>query len=299
MYVSATHIVVSRVLVQERETSKEDRKLLHQVPIYFIFEALAGSKKYYSEMEKIRYVVIMSARKLWHYFEAHGVRVLTTQPLNDIFWNWDCSGRIEKWAMELSEHVVDFDKRSAIKSQVLANFITYLTEPSSYTEGIVIDTLWQVHYDRAWGTDGAGAAAILMSPSGIKLRYAARLQFTTEIDKCNNNIAEYEVVLLGLHKLRAMGVQYYMLKTYSNVVASLIEKECMARDATLERYLAAIRRMVNYFKGFIVEYVERTKNTEVDELAKAAAKKAVLHWMYSSRLSRTPPWKQLSWSLEW
>jgi hypothetical protein len=37
----------------------------------------------------------------------------------------------------------------------------------------------------------------------------------------------------------------------------------MARDATLEKYLAIIRRMENYLKGFIVEYVERTKNTEV------------------------------------
>jgi hypothetical protein len=85
MYVSTTHIVVSRVLVQERETSKEDRKLPHQVPIYFVSEALAGSKKYYSEMEKICYAIIMSARNLWHYFGAHRVRVLTTQPLNNIF----------------------------------------------------------------------------------------------------------------------------------------------------------------------------------------------------------------------
>jgi hypothetical protein len=50
----------------------------------------------------------------------------------------------------------------------------------------------------------------------------------------------------------------------------------MARDATLERYLVAIGRMENYFKGFTVKYIERTKNTDVDELAKAAAKKAVL-----------------------
>jgi ribonuclease HI len=32
------------------------------------------------------------------------------------------------------------------------------------------------------------------------------LQFTAEEEKCSNNIAEYEVVLLGLHKLHAMGV---------------------------------------------------------------------------------------------
>jgi hypothetical protein len=50
----------------------------------------------------------------------------------------------------------------------------------------------------------------------------------------------------------------------------------MIRDATLERYLAVIRRMENCFKGFTVEYIERTKNTEVDELAKATVKKTVL-----------------------
>jgi ribonuclease HI len=67
-----------------------------------------------------------------------------------------------------------------------------------------------------------------------------------------------------------------MLKIDSKVVASQIEKECMARDANLEKYLAAIRIMDNYFKGITVEYIERTKNTEADELAKAAAKKTVL-----------------------
>jgi hypothetical protein len=73
-----------------------------------------------------------------------------------------------------------------------------------------------------------------------------------------------------------MGVQYCALKIDSEVVESQIEKECMARDATLEKYLAAIRRMENYFRGFAVEYIERTKNTNADELAKAVAKKAVL-----------------------
>jgi hypothetical protein len=29
--------------------------------------------------------------------------------------------------------------------------------------------------------------------------------------------------------------------------------------------------MENFFKGFIIEHIERAKNTEVDELAKAAA----------------------------
>jgi hypothetical protein len=102
---------------------KEGKKLSHQVPIYFVSEVLSGSKKYYSEMEKICYAVVMSARKLWHYFEGHRVRVLANQPLNDIFGNCDSLGRIGKCAMELSKHVIDFEKRSSIKSQVLADFI--------------------------------------------------------------------------------------------------------------------------------------------------------------------------------
>jgi ribonuclease HI len=84
------------------------------------------------------------------------------------------------------------------------------------------------------------------------LKYAARLQFKAEADKYSNNIAEYEIVLLGLHKLRAMGVQHCIVKTYSKVIASQIEKECITRDETLERYLAAVRRMERFFKGFIV-----------------------------------------------
>jgi hypothetical protein len=90
-------------------------------------------------MEKICYVVVMSARKLHHYFEAHRVRVLTNQQLNDIFGNWDSSGRIGKWEMELSEHAIDFKKRNDIESEVLANFIADWMGSSSYTEGPVTD----------------------------------------------------------------------------------------------------------------------------------------------------------------
>jgi hypothetical protein len=55
------------------------------------------------------------------------------------------------------------------------------------------------------------------------------------------------------------------------VVARQIEKECIARDPTLEKYLGLARKIENYFKGFIVEYIEQNKNCEADELAKAAA----------------------------
>jgi hypothetical protein len=77
LYVSATHSVVSEALVIEKETMQNGKTTKQQFQVYFISKVLTGSKKFYSEMEKICYVVIMSARKLWHYFDAHTIKVLT------------------------------------------------------------------------------------------------------------------------------------------------------------------------------------------------------------------------------
>jgi hypothetical protein len=68
-----------------REVDGEKGK--HQIPIYFVSEALSGSMLLYSELEKIAYAVVMATRKLRHYFEAHRVSVLTEQPVNNLFIN--------------------------------------------------------------------------------------------------------------------------------------------------------------------------------------------------------------------
>jgi hypothetical protein len=192
----------------------------------------------------------MCSRKLRHYFEAHTIRVLTNQPLHDIFGNRDSFGHIRNWATELSEYVINFKRRTTIKSQILADFMAEWTEPWSSRHCARIPLL--VHYNGSWGSTGAGAAAILTSPSGIKLRYAARLQFAGKTNKCTNNIVEYEAILLGLRKLRVIGMQTCVLHTNSKVVSRQIEKECIAREPTLERYLALVRRMESYIKGFTV-----------------------------------------------
>jgi hypothetical protein len=194
LYVAASKAAVSAALVGEVETEKG--KL--QCPVYFVSEALAGSKLLYSELEKIAYAVIMATRKLRHYFEAHKVTVLTDQPLNDLFINKEASSRIAKWATELSEHTIDFGKRSAIKSQVLADFIVDWTSPSSVTTDEELVPVWEIRCDGAWACKGVGIAAIITSPTGIKLRYTARLDYKNPSDRCTNNTTEYEALLLGL-----------------------------------------------------------------------------------------------------
>jgi ribonuclease HI len=123
-----------------------------------------------------------------------------------------------------------------------------------------------VFCDGSWGTFGAKAAAVLVAPSKAKTCYAVKLNFS-----CTNNIAEYEALLLGLWKLRAMGIRRAILKTDSHVIAGHMDKSSKARDPKLERYLDTVRRLEAFFEGFSVKNIPRGENEHADLLAKSAA----------------------------
>jgi ribonuclease HI len=134
------------------------------------------------------------------------------------------------------------------------------------------DKVWTIHCDDAWCHAGAGVAAVITSPTGVKHRYAACLSFALESDRCTNNVVEYEAVILGLRKLRVLGVTTCIIKTDSKVVASQVEKEYLAKDPVLMQYLTAVHSLERQFKGFTLQHVDRAKNEEADALAKAAAR---------------------------
>jgi hypothetical protein len=106
----------------------------------------------------------MAARKLRHYFEGHRIRVIANQPLNDLFANKEASTRIIKCCAELLEYTVDFERRSAIKSQVLADFVVDWTSPTHNLDEEML-TPWVVQCDGAWCHKGVGISAVLTSPT--------------------------------------------------------------------------------------------------------------------------------------
>jgi ribonuclease HI len=116
------------------------------------------------------------------------------------------------------------------------------------------------------GAFGAGAVVVLVAPSKVKTCYAVKLDFS-----CTNNIAEYEALLLGLRKLRAMGIRRAILKTDSQVIDGHMDKSSKTRDPKLERYLDTVRRLEASFEGFSVKNIPRGENEHVDLLAKSAA----------------------------
>jgi hypothetical protein len=104
LYVAALHSTVSAALVQE----KQDGQVKKQASVYFFSEVLSLSKKNYTELEKVLYVVLMASRKLRHYFQAYHIIVPSSQPLKDIMRNREATERIEKWAAKLNEFSIDY-----------------------------------------------------------------------------------------------------------------------------------------------------------------------------------------------
>jgi ribonuclease HI len=105
-----------------------------------------------------------------------------------------------------------------------------------------------------------------VAPSKVRTCYTTRLDFS-----CTNNIAEYEALLLGLRKLKAMGIRRVILKTDSQVISGHIDKSSKARDPKLEKYLDTVRRLETCFEGFSIKNIPRGKNEHADLLAKSAA----------------------------
>jgi hypothetical protein len=187
--VAASPSAISAALVQE----KQDGQVKRQASVYFVSEVLRLSKKNYTELEKVLYVVLMVSRKIRHYFQAYHIIVPSSQLLKDIMRSREAKERIGKWAAELNEFTIDYVHRSSIQSQALANFITDWTPGAQGEEAIKDAEAWTIFCDGSWGTFGAGAAVVLVTPSKVRTCYAAKLDFS-----CTNNIAEYEALLLGL-----------------------------------------------------------------------------------------------------
>ena len=84
--------------------------------MYFISEVLSNSKTYYPQIQKLLYAVLITKRKLHHYFESHPMTVVTSFPLGEVIQNQDAIGRIAKCALELMCQGISYAPRMAIKS---------------------------------------------------------------------------------------------------------------------------------------------------------------------------------------
>jgi hypothetical protein len=96
--------------------------------MYYISEVLSETKARYPLIQKLLYAVVLVRCKLHHYFEAHLATVVSSFPLGEIIRSPDAAGRIAKWSVELMGEMLAYAPRKAIKSQILADFVTEWTD---------------------------------------------------------------------------------------------------------------------------------------------------------------------------
>ncbi|GAA0160985.1 hypothetical protein LIER_17411 [Lithospermum erythrorhizon] len=108
LFLTVLESALSSVLIREEEKV--------QRPVYYVSLVMRGAETKYPLMEKFVFSLIVAARKLKTYFEAYPVELITDQPLRKILENPSRSGRIVKWAIELSEFDLRYTARTSIKA---------------------------------------------------------------------------------------------------------------------------------------------------------------------------------------
>ena len=83
-------------------------KSTKQHPIYFVSEVLHDAQSMDPNIQKLLYVILMSSRKLKHYFLSHKIKVVSSYPLGTIVHNRDAIGRIAQWSIELGQYDTQF-----------------------------------------------------------------------------------------------------------------------------------------------------------------------------------------------
>ena len=137
LYLAVSPATVRAALIREEEKV--------QKPVYYASRALRGAEEKYPPMEKLAFTLVMAAHKLKPYFQAHTVVVLTDRPLRQAMSNPDAAGRLALWAIELSEFDIQYHPRTAIKGQVVADFIAEFTHDED--KGAEESPQWSVHTD--------------------------------------------------------------------------------------------------------------------------------------------------------
>jgi ribonuclease HI len=260
LYIAATHQVVITVLVVKR--SEEGKAHGVQRPVYFVSEVLSPTKQRYPHYQKLAYSVFTTARKLRQYFMVHPIIVVNEAPLSNILNNPSATGRDSLWGIELSPLDITYEKRKAIKLQVLPDFIAEWLELQS-TRPPDLSSVWTMYFDGSKRIQGAGAGVALISPQGDKLKYVLRMSFP----QASNNKAEYEALLHGMKMAKACGATRLKIFGDSNLVVQQVMNKCDTISDNMTAYRNKYYYLEGTFDGCKVSHVNRASNEEADNLA--------------------------------
>ncbi|KAL5547069.1 hypothetical protein UlMin_006756 [Ulmus minor] len=212
-----------------------------QWPIYYTSKSLLDAETRYPEVEKLALALMIAARKLRPYFQAHTI-------IFDIL----------------------FKPRTAIKGQALADFIAEFTyQPTNLELAKELvpspSSLWHLYVDGSSTDNCSGAGVILVSPEKVRLSCALRFRF-----KATNNQAEYEALLAGLRLAKEVSARHLLIYSDSQLIVNQVNSEYQAKGEKMASYLEKAKELLGQFDTVTITQIPRNENTNADALARLA-----------------------------
>ena len=219
-------------------------------------------------MEKLAFALVTAARKLKPYLQAHTIIVLTDRPQRRAMSSSEVAGQMTLWAVELSEFGIWYRQRTAIKGQVVANFIAEFTLKDS--QGAEETPQWNIYIDESSNKQAEGVGMVLISPEEDKVECMIRLEFHT-----TNNEAEYEALIEGLDLAKAIGAENMVIHCDSQVITSQVNGSYECKSERMKKFLDEVKGQISCLQIKFVQILKK-ENECADRLAKAASAEHML-----------------------
>jgi hypothetical protein len=163
--------------------------------------------------------------------------------------NKEATGKIAKWAIELSMYDIVYKPKTVIKDQALSDFVAEWTETQTAHREREQEC-WTINFDGSLQLQGTGAGILVTSPKGENFKYVLQMHFPA-----SNNAAEYEVLLHGLRIGTALGIRQLEVLRDSLLIVNQTNKEWSYLDDKMFLYCRELRKLENNFDGLVYLHI--------------------------------------------
>ncbi|XP_070053972.1 uncharacterized protein [Nicotiana tomentosiformis] len=180
----------------------------------------------------------------------------------------ELSCHLEIYVVKISEFDIEYKLRTAIKSQVLANFVADFSpglRPLASKEVVLVSKttsgVWTLFTDGAYNVKWSGFEVVLVTPSRETLRQ------TIKTVPLINNEAEYEALVVGLELARGLNFEVIEIKCDSQLELNQVYEIFDTKEEHMHQFVNKVQALLARFREWSIIHIPREENVKADALA--------------------------------
>lgn len=158
-----------------------------------------------------------------------------------------------------------FKPLKAMKGQIVADFIIDHAMVESSLNMVETKTC-RLYFDGSSHNDETGVGVLILSPHDGPTKFKYMIS-----EKCSNNEAEYEALIMGLRLLKGMGASQIEVKGDSELVVKQVTREYKCIKGSLLKYFVTATQLLEHFEVIGIRHIPRNENEEANELTQISS----------------------------